>query len=90
MADDVRRRISYVHENTKIRLLAVDRMLRYDRRITAAEIIRRLSDVYGIECDRKTIYSDIYAIDRITPVDSISGRCGGFKKINVLEALQDG
>ena len=90
MAGDRYRRMGKSHEEAKTRVLAIDRMLRYDRRITAAEITRRLHDVYGIECDRKTVYHDICAINRITPIDGATGCNGGFQKINVLEALEDG
>ena len=77
------------HEDFKIRVLAIDRMLSYERRISASQIMRKLAAIYDIRCDRKTIYSDIQAINRITPIDSVCGRNGGYKKYNVLEGLED-
>ena len=69
-------------ETSKIRLLAVAKMINEGRRITTGEIMRRLDLQYDIQVDRKTIYSDIYAIDRFMPVDVASGRNGGFQKYN--------
>lgn len=75
---------------TKTRILAVSKMLNEGRRISAKEIIRRLDLHYDIQADRKTIYSDICAIDRFMPIDVMPGRYGGFKKYNVMEACEDG
>ena len=74
----------------KIRILAVAKMLSEGRRINSSEILRRLDLQYDIQADRKTIYSDICAIDRFMPIDLIPGRCGGYKKFDVMEALEDG
>ena len=34
--------------------------------------------------DRKTIYDDIRAIDRVMPIESVIERCGGYRKLDVL------
>ena len=75
---------------TKTRVLAVAKMLNEGRRITSKDIIRRLDLQYDIQVDRKTIYSDILAIDRFIPIDTRPGRCGGYKKIDVMEVLYRG
>lgn len=75
-------------DDSKLRLLLVERMLRYDRFITADEILSKLAK-RCIYADRKTIYSDIYAIDRIIPVEVKTGKNGGFRLVNVLEACDD-
>lgn len=73
------KQIKKSREESKIRVLAISKRLSSTRRITAAEIIRRLDLQYDIQVDRKTIYQDIYAIDRIMPVDVCTGRHGGYK-----------
>lgn len=72
-------------ENSKIRVLAIERMLEEGRRITAQEIQRRLELQYDMQVSRKTIYDDIYAIDRFIPLDVHSGNGGGFKKCDCRE-----
>lgn len=66
-------------DDSKIRLLAVERMLRKDRYISALEIAERLERRYGILVDRKTIYADLHAIDHIIPLDFKEGRNGGVR-----------
>ena len=67
-------------EQTKIRVLAIAKMLNEGRRISASEIMRRLDLQYDIQVNRKTIYNDIYAIDRVMPIDVMPGRKGGYMK----------
>lgn len=77
-------------DKTKVRVLAIYQMLQSGRRITTREILRRLDLCYDIQADRKTIYSDIYAINQIMPIDSRCGRTGGgYQKDDVLRRLQD-
>ena len=77
-------------EESKIRVLAIAKMLNEGRKITATEILRRLDLQYDIQCDRKTIYKDICAIDRIMPIEVITGKCGGYRKYNGLGGMGDG
>lgn len=77
-------------EDTKIRLLAVNRILSRGKRVTSAQILRELDLRYGIQADRKTIYSDIYAIDRFTPIDAACGRGGGYQIVDVLGRCENG
>lgn len=76
--------------DVKIRILAVAKMLSEGKMLTASQIIRRLDLQYDIQVDRKTIYSDICAIDRFIPIELKAGRFGGYKKYDVMEACEDG
>jgi predicted DNA-binding transcriptional regulator YafY len=84
------RRIGASKEQCKFRVLAIERMLSEGRKMTATEIQRRLDLQYDIQVNRKTIYSDIYAIDRFMPIEVIAGKNGGYRKYNVLEDIEDG
>ena len=77
-------------ETARIRIIAVYRMIESTEKITTKEIQRRLLSQYGIDVERKTIYSDIAAIDRIIPIKSTFGKYGGYSKWNVLGDVQDG
>lgn len=70
-------------DDTKIRVIAVYRMLSEGKLLTSTDIIRRLSNQYGITADRKTIYDDIRAVDRFIPIEVIPGSNGGYKKMEV-------
>ena len=72
-------------EQSKIRVLAVERMLSYDRIITAKEIKSRLDLQYDIQVNIKTIYDDIYAINRFIPIEVKTGYGGGYKKCDFRE-----
>lgn len=77
-------------DSTKIRLLAVERMILRGERITTQQILRELDLKYDIQADRKTIYSDIIAINRFVPIESIGGQHGGFQMVDVLGRCEDG
>ena len=68
-------------EQTKFRVLVVERILSDGRKHTAEEIENTLFLRYGIKVDRKTIYHDIYAIDKVMPIEVIMGCKGGFRKM---------
>ena len=76
-------------ELSKIRVLAIAIMLNEGRKLTVTDILRRLDLKYDIHADRKTIYSDIHAIDKLIPIESTTGRNGGYKKID-FERYEDG
>ena len=76
-----------VNRDARIRILAVERMLRTDRFIKAPEIIRRLDLEYDIQTDRRVVYKDLYAIDRFTPLEIVVGKNGGFRKLDEHELL---
>ena len=65
-------------EQSKIRVLAIERILKDGKIHSTNDIQNILFAKYGIEVDRKTVYADIYAIDRFMPVCHVMGRNGGF------------
>ena len=70
-------------DDAKVRILLIERMLRYDRMINSTEI-RHILEQRGIYADRKTIYDDIAAINMIIPVESADGKNGGFRYVDVI------
>lgn len=76
-------------EQSKIRVLAIERMLNEGQRITAKEIQSRLDTHYDIQASKLAIYRDICAIDRFMPIEVSTGFGGGFKKYDVME-VEDG
>ena len=72
-------------EQSKIRVLAIERMLNEGRKVTAREIQQRLDRQHDIQVSCLTIYRDICAIDRFMPIEVTHGYGGGFKKYDVLE-----
>lgn len=79
-------------ENEKVRVIAVYQMLLRGEKITTAQILAELKSRFGITADRKTIYSDVAAIDRIVPIKVIPGRRGGYRRWDVVvecETLAD-
>ena len=77
-------------DSIKIRILAVERILLRGERVTTSQIMRELDLKYDIQVDRKTIYSDIYAINRFIPIQSDPGKYGGHKMVDVLGRCDDG
>ena len=76
--------------DSKIRVLAIERIMSDGCMHNEKEIRRILQLQYGIYADRKTIYSDICAIDRFMPIRSKTGANGGFIKHDVLGEIEDG
>lgn len=60
-------------------------MILENERINAKQIKQKLLKEFGIECDNKTIYSDIASIDRFIPVEVRMGSKGGYRKLNFNE-----
>lgn len=85
-----RQKIIQSREDAKIRVLAVYKMLDTGRKFTALEIKQYLKDRYDIDCAINTVYSDICAVDRFIPIESIKGSGGGFRKIDFNEVCKDG
>lgn len=71
-------------DDSKIRLIAVYRMMESGEKLTSTQIIRLLKSQFDIEVDRKTIYSDLTAIDRFIPLQVENGCSGGAQKYDVL------
>lgn len=60
-------------ETCKVRVIAIYRMLLSGKQMTCAQIREKLKSHYGIEVERKTVYDDIAAINRIMPIKSRGG-----------------
>lgn len=71
------------HEDSKIRLLAVERIILRGRKVTANDICTELERKYGIYADRKTIYSDILAVNMFIPTEMYYGRNGGVIRVEI-------
>lgn len=76
--------------DSKLRVLAVYNMIARGHKITVKQILQELDNKYGITADKKTIYNDIYTIDRILPVEVSYGPSGGYQKLDVLGRCRDG
>lgn len=72
-----------VNRDVRMRILAIERMLSKERYITAPEIVRRLDLEYDIQCNRKVVYNDMYAIDRFLPLEMKPGKNGGFRIMKI-------
>jgi predicted DNA-binding transcriptional regulator YafY len=79
------RKKGFSKELAKIRVLAIERILDEGRRITAKEIQQRLDLQYDMQASLKTIYDDIFAIERFIPLDVKTGFGGGYKKCDLRE-----
>ncbi len=77
-------------DDSKLRLLAVYNIILRGRRVTAGRIQRELELRYDIRANRKTIYADIRAIDRIVPIEVVAGRGGGYCRLDVIGRCEDG
>lgn len=75
-------------DNGKIRVLLVAGMLSYEKPISAPQILKRLK-ARGITCNRKTLYSDIYSIDKVMPVEVVPGCKGGFIRVDVIGRCEE-
>lgn len=76
-------KLTMKRDDAKVRILLIERMIRYDKIINSTEILHRLEQ-RGIYADRKTIYDDIAAINMIIPVESVNGKNGGFRYVDVI------
>lgn len=72
-------------DDSKIKTIAIYRMLASGRKLNAKEIMDELYGKYGIVADRKTIYSDIQAAERFFPIERTMGKNGGFRRYSLLE-----
>lgn len=89
MYKDNQRQKAVSKEQGKIRVLAIEMIMNDGQKHTAEDIQRILYLRYGIYADRKTIYSDICAIDRFMPIRTILGKNGGFIKHDVLGETEE-
>lgn len=90
MANVNQRQKGLSKEQSKIRVLAIAMMLKNGQTISTSQILRKLKLQYDMTVDRKTIFSDMYAINRIIPIEVVPGRHGGYRKVDVLGGCEDG
>lgn len=76
-------------ENSKVRVIAIYRMLQSGKKMTSGQIIAELQSHYGITAERKTVYADIAAINRILPIKVIPGRSGGYSRWDVIGEIEE-
>jgi predicted DNA-binding transcriptional regulator YafY len=76
-------------DTSKIRLLAVEQMVRRGKQITVSQIQQELELKYGIKAENKTIRSDLQAIDRFVPLEIKQGYGGGYRMVDVLGRCED-
>ena len=84
MANVNQRQKGFSKEQSKIRGIAIAMMLKNGQTISTSQILRKLKLQYGMTVDRKTIYSDMYAINMFIPIEVVPGRYGGYRKVDVL------
>ena len=56
--------MSKKNNDTKIRILEVERLFQRNKRLTVPQIKGILKDKYDLETDRKTLYDDIATLTR--------------------------
>ena len=77
-------------DTAKIRLLAVEQMIRRGQKITSGQIKQELELKYGIKTTFNSIQSDIRAIDRFVPIEIKTGYNGGYRMMDVFGRAEDG
>lgn len=50
--------------NSRLRLLAIERLFIIEKELTIKTIKKKLFDIYNIEAERKAIYKDIRALQQ--------------------------
>lgn len=73
MANVNQRQKGFSKEQSKIRVLAIAMMLKNGQTISTSQILRKLQRQYCMTADRKTIYSDMHAINMIIPIECVPG-----------------
>lgn len=54
--------------STRVRILAVERILHMEGKVTVEEIQYQLAQKYGITSDRRSIYEDMLVLERYMPI----------------------
>lgn len=80
MLSEHRKKADLGRQHSKVRVLAVERMIDEGKNITIEEIQNRLETEYGICASRPCIYSDLLAIEKFIPLESKTGPNGGYWK----------
>ena len=61
--------VSKKNNDTKTRILAVERLFQRKKRLTVPQIKRILEIEYDLETDRKTLYDDIATLTRFMNIE---------------------
>lgn len=61
--------MSKKNNDTKIRILEVERLFQKKKRLTVPQIKRILKNEYDFETDRKTLYDDIATLTRFMNIE---------------------
>lgn len=80
MNPEHRKKADLGRQYSKVRVLAVAKILNEGKRITIDRILERLNEEYGIYASRPAVYSDLLAIETFIPLDSYHGPNGGYQK----------
>lgn len=86
--DETKRQRAMSRENSKFRILIIERLLLAYKEISTAEIIDILEKRYALSVDRKTIYTDMYVLNRFIPLECNYGHTSKWRKVNIMEDLE--
>ena len=74
----------------KPRLVLFTLLMTTGRKYTAKQLQEIAQNRLGVYVDRKTIFGDMEAISRIIPIESMTGRYGGYQMVDVKGRCCDG
>ena len=75
-----RKKADLGRQHSKVRVLAVAKMMNEGNKLTVDDIRDRLELEYGIEASRVVVYSDLLAVEKFIPLESKTGPNGGYQK----------
>lgn len=74
----------------KARLVLFTILMTTGRKYTAKQLQEIAQNRLGVCVERKTIFGDMAAIGRIIPIESTTGRYGGYQVVDVIGRCRDG
>lgn len=77
------KRMANSREMGKARIALFTILLATGRKFTADQLQLVAKNRLGNVVDRRTIYRDIEAISRVMPIESTTGRYGGYQRLDV-------
>lgn len=84
------KRMAKSREMGKARIALFTILLATGRKFTANQLQDVAKNRFGNVVDRRTIYRDIEAISRVMPIESTTGRYGGYQMMDVKGRCRDG
>ena len=69
---------------------AIAKILLEKGKASTSQIMDELSLRYDLECDKKTVYSTVYALNRFVPIEVITGKNGGFIVRKQIQTEEEG